>query len=123
MLHDEHSKGHSRREHRSIQIVSIAAGIDFPHARLAIRLTRTRADLNGDHASCETVYAVTSLDWFEDTPPELAAIVRGHWAIENRVHHVWDVRDVTFQEDRSQVRTGTGPRVMATLRNIAIGLI
>ncbi|CCH72670.1 hypothetical protein BN11_1880004 [Nostocoides australiense Ben110] len=46
--------------------------------------------------------------------------IRGHWTIENRVHHV---RDVTFDEDRSQVRTATLPRIMATLRNLAIGLI
>ena len=40
--------------------------------------------------------------------------------IENRTH--W-VRDVTFDEDRSQVRTGQAPRVMATLRNTAISLL
>ncbi len=53
------------------------------------------------------------------TPAQLGDLVRGHWAIENRVHYV---RDVTFGEDASQVRTGNAPRVMATLRNIAIGL-
>lgn len=49
----------------------------------------------------------------------LLAIVRGHWSIENRSH--W-VRDVTFDEDRSQVRTKAGPRTMATLRNIAVAV-
>ena len=33
------------------------------------------------------------------------------------------VRDVTFREDASRVRTGSRPRIMATLRNLAIGLI
>jgi hypothetical protein len=47
-------------------------------------------------------------------------VIRWHWSIENRLH--W-IRDVTFAEDHSQVRTGTGPRaVMATLRNIVISL-
>ena len=46
--------------------------------------------------------------------------VRGHWTIENKVH--W-VRDVTFREDSSRVRTGPRPRIMATLRNLAMGLI
>jgi len=50
----------------------------------------------------------------------LLALVRGHWTIENRVH--W-VRDVTFDEDRSQVRKRNGPRVMASLRNLAIGIL
>jgi len=46
--------------------------------------------------------------------------VQGHWSIENRLH--W-VRDVTFAEDASQVRTGHAPRVMATCRNLVIGML
>ena len=44
----------------------------------------------------------------------------GHWGIENRVH--W-VRDVTFDEDRSQVRTGSAPQIMAALRNLTISAL
>ncbi len=47
-------------------------------------------------------------------------LVRGQWQIENRAH--W-VRDVTFDEDRSQVRTASGPQVMACLRSLAISLL
>ena len=32
-------------------------------------------------------------------------------------------RDVTFDEDRSAVRTGTGPQVMATIRNTVVGVL
>jgi hypothetical protein len=46
--------------------------------------------------------------------------VRGHWIIENGVH--W-VRDVVFDEDRSQIRKNNGPRVMATLRNLAMSIL
>lgn len=53
-----------------------------------------------------------------DRRPGVATWIRGHWSIENKVH--W-VRDVTYDEDRSQTRTGTGPQVMAALRNAAIG--
>ncbi len=57
----------------------------------------------------------------EDAQPEtVAAWIRGHWGIENRVH--W-IRDVTYDEDRHQLRTGSGPQVMAILRNLAISLI
>lgn len=118
--HHEQGKAHGRRESRTIAVTSIAAGIGFPHARLAARITRTRARSGTDKASTEIVYVITNLGWDQVTPAQLADLVRGHWSIENRVHHV---RDVTFDEDRSQVRTGNGPRVMATLRNIAIGLI
>ena len=50
----------------------------------------------------------------------LAAWARSHWEIENRLH--W-VRDVTYQEDKSLVRTGNAPRVMASLRSLAISLL
>jgi hypothetical protein len=68
----------------------------------------------------ETVYGVTSLPPAAASPAHLLALVRAHWTIENRLH--W-VRDVTFDEDRSQIRRGTGPQVMATLRNLAISLL
>jgi hypothetical protein len=64
------------------------------------------------------VYLITS-DPGAD-PATLAAWVRTHWEIENKLH--W-VRDVTYQEDKSLVRTGNAPRVMATLRGLAISLL
>lgn len=63
------AKGHGRRETRTLQLTSVAAGIVFPHARLAARITRVRTDPRTGAASTETVYAVTSLDWDEVTPP------------------------------------------------------
>ncbi len=68
----------------------------------------------------ELVYGVTSLSPAQASPARLLALVCAHWTIENRLH--W-VRDVTFDEDRSQVRRGAGPQVMATLRNLAISLL
>lgn len=120
VLDHQHGKGHGRRETRTLQATSVRAGIGFPHARLAIRVLRTRRDSRTGRTTTETVYAVTSLDWDDVTPARLADIIRGHWSIENAVHHV---RDTTFDEDASQVRTGTAPQAMATLRNITIGLI
>ncbi len=81
-------KGHGRRETRTLQLVSIKTGIGFPHARLAARITRTRTHAASGATSRETVYAVTNLDWQQTTAARLAELVRGHWAIENRVHHV-----------------------------------
>ena len=66
-----------------------------------------------------TVYAVTSLTAAQASPARLADWIRGHWGIE-ALHHI---RDVTFAEDASQVRTGTAPRAMASLRNLAIGIL
>jgi hypothetical protein len=67
----------------------------------------------------ETSYLITSLSPQQATPAQLLQLVRGHWGIENRLH--W-VRDVTFDEDRCQIRTGAAPQVMAALRNLVIGL-
>ena len=68
----------------------------------------------------ETVYGVTSLPPERASAAVLLRIVREHGHSEDRSH--W-VRDVTFDEDRSQVRTGSIPQVMAALRNLVIGLL
>lgn len=116
--HTSTEKAHGRRETRTLQIVELRPGIAFPHAHQALRIVRHRT--HHDRTSKEVLYAVTSLRFGQLTPTAIATLIRGHWTIENRVHHV---RDVTFDEDRSQVRTATLPRIMATLRNLAIGLI
>ncbi|MBN3933298.1 ISAs1 family transposase [Streptomyces verrucosisporus] len=119
--HTASSAGHGRRESRSIKTCGIAdelGGIAFPHGRLALRVHRRRKQ-TGERESRETLYAVTSLDAHQTTPAELAAAVRGHWAVE-ALHHV---RDVTYAEDASTLHTGTAPRAMATFRNLAIGLL
>src|SRR6266487_3898432 len=91
-------------------------GWPFPHAAQAIQIRRRRRPLNGTSRwSTETVYAVTSLTATQATPAQLAGWARGHWGIE-ALHHI---RDVTYGEDTSQVRTGNGPRAMATLRHLA----
>jgi predicted transposase YbfD/YdcC len=91
---------------------------DWPHLAQVCRLDRivTRKD----KTSRELAYAVTSLPAARATPQELLALWRGHWGIENRVH--W-VRDVTFDEDRCQVRSGAAPQVLAACRNLVIGLL
>jgi predicted transposase YbfD/YdcC len=113
---------HGRREIRTLKVVTIAAGIEFPHAAQAIQVTRKTRPLRAPNTRkwrTETVYAITDLLPYQARPEELATWLRGHWHIENKLH--W-VRDVTFAEDHSQVRTGNAPQVMATFRNLAISL-
>ena len=98
----------------------MAAGLAFPHAAQAIQIIRRRKLPGKEKWSRETVYAVTSLTATQASPAELAAIIRGHWLIEDRLH--W-VRDLDYDEDRSQIRTASAPRVMATLRNLAITIL
>ncbi len=118
------NRGHGRIEHRTLKAVTVCR-FGFPHAAQVIQVTRKRT-VDGSHASTRrrrwqtvTVYAITSLPFQLASPARLADLVRGHWAIE-ALHHL---RDVTFCEDASQVRTGAGPQVMACLRNLAIGVL
>jgi predicted transposase YbfD/YdcC len=112
------SQGHGRRVTRTIKVVAAPAWVEFHGAVQVAQLRRTVTRLG--KKTVEVVYLVTSADLRAAPPATLAAWVRGHWGIENRLH--W-VRDVTFDEDRSQVRTGAAPQVMATLRNLVISLL
>lgn len=110
--------GRGRRITRTIKVAAVPAWIDFPGASQVAQLRRTVTA--GGTKTVEVVYLITSANCQSAPPRRLADWVQGHWGIENRLH--W-VRDVTFDEDRSQVRTGQAPRVMATCRNLAIGLL
>src|SRR6266516_109176 len=115
VAYTKRERGHGRTERRTLKVTSVAKGLAFPHAAQAIQIVRRRK-VKGKW-SRETCYAVTSLTVIQASHAQLAAIVRGHWGIEDRLH--W-VRDMDFDEDRSQVRTATGPRIMASLRNLVV---
>jgi Transposase DDE domain len=123
--HVEGNRGHGRIEKRSLWCLPVPAADPlpgFPSAQQMLLIARSRFDLQGaplGEQEIELTFAITSVPPKAMTAAELAAAIRGHWGIENRAH--W-VRDVTFDEDRSRIRTGAGPRVMATLRNLAISL-
>jgi hypothetical protein len=117
-------RAHGRIEHRTLKVVTVHH-LGFPHAAQVLQVTRKRT-VGVPHASTRrrgwqtvTVYAITSIPFELARPACLADLLRGHWAIE-AVHHI---RDVTFAEDGSQVRTGAGPHVMACLRNLVIGML
>jgi predicted transposase YbfD/YdcC len=111
--------GHGRVEVRTLKVAAVA-GLCFPHAAQAIQVTRRVRAPGSRRWRTVTVYAITSLALGTASPARLAGWLRGHWRIENRLH--W-VRDVTFSEDASHARTGSLPRVMASLRNLAIGAL
>ena len=110
------STDHGRRVRRTIKTVLAPAWIGFDGAAQVAQLRRTVTKKG--KKTVEVVYLITSDRDAE--PATLAAWVRSHWHIENKLH--W-VRDVTYQEDKSLVRTGNAPRVMASLRGLAISLL
>jgi predicted transposase YbfD/YdcC len=111
--------GHGRVELRTLKAVTVHH-FGFPHAAQVIQVTRRTRSLRTRRWRTVTVYAITSLAFQQANPARLADLLRGHWAIENGLHYV---RDTTFAEDASQVRTGSGPSVMACLRNLAVGVL
>ena len=97
-------------------------GTPWPHLRQICCVERHRLIVRRQQVIATEVdvrYYVTSLAHTDADAKALLALTRGHWGIENRLHHV---RDVTFDEDRSQMRSGASPQTFAACRNLAIAL-
>ena len=88
-----------------------------PHIRQVACLLTTTQDRRGTQR--EVRFVLTSRAPRQATPARLLTLVRGHWSIESR--H-W-VRDVTFGEDRSPLRSGAAPQLLAAVRNLVHTLI
>lgn len=115
---DQHG---GRIETRRLRASTALKGyLEWPGHQQVLELRRTVTHKRTGEMRCEVVHAITSLGRERATARQLLEVWRAHWHIENRLH--W-VRDVTFDEDRSQVRAGHAPQVMATLRNIAISAL
>ena len=121
MSAETREKGHGRVEWRHLEASSALHGyLDWPGAQQVFRLDRRVITCTTGVVREEVVYGLTSLPADRADAARLLQISRAHWRIENRSH--W-VRDVSFDEDRSQVRVGSIPQVMAALRNTVIGLL
>jgi hypothetical protein len=117
--HQAADRGHGRTELRTMRVAGCNDTL-FPGARQVFRLRRDTGGLDGIRTSKDIVYGIASMDTDLAGPAHLNHYTRGHWTVEDRLHYV---RDVTFREDTSQVRTGTAPRAMATFRNLAVSTI
>jgi predicted transposase YbfD/YdcC len=113
--------GHGRIEERHLTASDALFGYsDWPGLHQVFKIERRFIRKRTGEVHQETFYGITSLTSQKADPERLLSLIRGHWHIENRSH--W-VRDVTFDEDRSQVRKGNIPEVMSSLRNTVIGLL
>jgi len=112
-----------RKEIRHIKVTCALSDYlqrDWPGVAQVAQLTRTVTTKKTGKTTFEVVYIITTLSRQQACPQRLLELVRGHWSIENGSHHV---RDVTFLEDRSRLRTGHAPQILAALRNLVITLI
>ena len=112
-------RSHGRITTRTIQVLPAPADLPFPHVNQAWLIERYVTDTDSTPHSAVAALGVTSLTTTRATPTDIAALVREHWGIES-LH--W-LRDTVYREDNSTALTGSGPRVMAALRNLAIGAL
>jgi predicted transposase YbfD/YdcC len=118
IAHTTIETGHGRWEKRTIRVLDAPEDLDFPHVNQVFLIERTtirtvyKRTKNSKKVKktkvtyCVAALGMTSLTAEQATPEHLATYVRAHWSIEAKIH--W-VRDVTFREDYSRVRTGSRP--------------
>jgi predicted transposase YbfD/YdcC len=85
--HYDRTRAHHRNEIRRLE-AAMFDHIDYPGARQAPQVVRWRQEKTKDKLTIERVYLITSLHPGEATGAQLAAWIRGHWGIENPLHHV-----------------------------------
>ena len=111
--------GHGRITRRTIQVLPAPPDLPFPHVNQAWLIERYVTDTTGRHLSAVAQLGVASHTPHQAGPADLAGYVQDHWAIE-ALH--W-IRDTCYREDHSTVRTRSGPRILASLRNLAINAL
>jgi predicted transposase YbfD/YdcC len=119
ITHHVTDRGHGRVETRTIQVMPAPAELPFPHVEQVFLVERAVTDLHDRSLSNVAIFGVTSLASTRAEPATLASLTRGQWGIES-LH--W-IRDTVYREDDSRTRTRSGPRAMASLRNLAIGAL
>jgi predicted transposase YbfD/YdcC len=119
IAHTATDKGHGRITTRTIQVLPAPDDLPFPHVSQVFLIERYVTGLHGQPISAVAALGVASPAPDQASPADLAGYVREQWSIES-LH--W-LRDTLYQEDKSKVRTRNGPRVMAALRNLAIGAL
>lgn len=119
IAHAATDKGHGRITTRTIQVLPAPNDLPFPHVSRVFLIERYVTGLDGKPVSAVAALGVASPEPGQADAAALAGYVREQWSIES-LH--W-IRDTLYQEDKSKVRTRSGPRVMAALRNLAIGAL
>jgi predicted transposase YbfD/YdcC len=116
-------KAHGRLEHRQILTSpdrNSWFAKDWEGIEQVLRLERTVHMLKTGTLRHEVVYGISSLAMRQASPHRLLALIRDHWAIENRLHYR---RDVSLGEDACQSRTGPVPGLLAQLNSTVMSLM
>jgi predicted transposase YbfD/YdcC len=116
-------KAHGRLEHRQIVCspdLNDWFGKEWVGIEQVFRLERTACVLKTNQLRQEVVYGLSSLPMWQTPPAQMLALIRAHWAMENRLHHR---RDVSLGEDACQTRPGPVPSLLAQLNSTVLSLL
>jgi len=116
--HVTEQRGHGRINRWTTWATSTDESLGLPYAARLALIRRDTSDLAGHPLSKEIALVVTSRAHL--TAADISGHTRRHWGIENLEHRP---RDTIWREDDQQAYLGNGPRAMATLRNLALGLL
>lgn len=119
IAHTSTDRGHGRITTRTIQVLPAPEDLPFPHVNQVWLIERYVTTTDGTPHSAIAQLGIASPDTTLANPTDLAHYNRHQWGIE-ALH--W-IRDTLYNEDHSRTRTRNGPRVMASLRNLAISAI
>jgi predicted transposase YbfD/YdcC len=116
------SNRHGRQEQRRVETFEVTGRLGAGWDGLITTAARiTRFTWHKDtttglwRQTCETAFYASQIHL---SATAIGAAIRQHWGIENRSHYV---RDVTFGEDRSRIRTK--PLHFARLRSFALNIL
>lgn len=113
--------GHGRIAERLLTASSLLADYrDWPYLAQVFKLEYRATDLHTGKVTIAVRYGVTSAPNQVLDARGLLRATRGHWGIETGLH---SRRDGSFAEDGMRTRTGQAPHVLATLNNVALGLL
>jgi len=94
--------------------------LNWPELTHVWKCVRRVTDKRTGKVSTQTAYGIARLlDEKTNASDQLAQILRGHWQIENNLHRK---RDVVWNEDKSAIRTKSGPQVMSALTNLVTSI-
>jgi predicted transposase YbfD/YdcC len=114
----EHAeRGHGRQEWRRVRVYPALITpklADWVGLQTYIVVERWRTNKHG--TSQQTAFYISDL---QCTAEQYYHGIRGHWGIENRLHHV---KDVVHNEDKNRVKTGNAPLALAICSSFALNI-
>src|SRR2546421_4981816 len=118
---EQMEKGHGRLERRQITTspdLNDYLRRDWGEVGQVFRVERERQ--SKDKQSRQVVYGLSTLPQQACPAQRMAQFIRGHWAVENRLH--WR-RDATLGEDRCGIRFPPVAQMLAVLNSVVLSLM